>query len=98
VAYWGIWLARNIAKFQDRCMFTFQCASQIRLIFESIKFSPKVQKTRISIHPPINKSMAWWYFNGSSQGRQVVCGKRRTLFMHESHHIKFKVGFGGGVQ
>jgi hypothetical protein len=72
---------------------SFQCAYQIRSIFESIKVPSKVQKTSQLNHPSIDKSKAWGYFDGASQGQQALRGTRGTLFLNDTHH-NFKARLG----
>jgi len=53
---------------------SFQCASQIRTIYDNIEFIGKSVKLRILEHPPIKKKGTLGCFNGDSEGKLEVCG------------------------
>jgi hypothetical protein len=89
VASWGIFLVHNSSIFQDKEA-SFQCASQIRIIFSSIKVPVKGVKQRILEHHLIERREACGYFDGASQGKSEVSGVGVVLFLSETHYFHFK--------
>jgi hypothetical protein len=83
----------QIKYFQDK-EDSFQCTSQIRIIFSNIKIPIKGVKQRILDHHLIERRDAWGYFNGASQGKSEVSGEGGVLFVYETHYFHVIVGLG----
>lgn len=55
VASWGIWLVCNAGIFQDKYVPSFQCDSQITVVFSSVKVPIKGVKQKILEHSLIQR-------------------------------------------
>jgi len=55
---------------------------------------PKTSKIRTLIHPPINKTGPWGFFDGASQDRGFVIGAGGLLHISENRCYVFKAGLG----
>jgi hypothetical protein len=79
--------------FKDKGIPTFQCSFNFLSIFEGINNIDKVQTTRQIGDIPIDKFVAWGFFNGARQGNPNLCG---IGYLTGAHFSQLKVGLGDG--
>ena len=74
----------------------FQFATQPKSIFANSKSASKIPMPRQLIHPPIDKSRGWGYFDGTSQGTPRMDGTEATIHLSDFHFIRVKIGLEQG--
>jgi hypothetical protein len=83
----NIWWARNNVVFKDTLV-PHEVTVTISLSqAKEFKAELRASKTRTVIPPPIDYTIPWGFFDGSSQGHPPNCGVGVVLYISHNHYI-----------
>jgi hypothetical protein len=98
VIAWGIWMAINASMFEYIQVLPIQYAFHGLRILKSLPQENMEKPLRQFVEEVVDKSGAWAYFNGATQGEPQICGVGGFLYLNDSHYIKFKASLRQGTK
>jgi hypothetical protein len=93
---WSLWLSRNKMFFRDIPLNIAQMAHSIKLSYREHWKAPPSKLPRSLMHPVINTSFAWGFFDGPCQNTPGKYGARVIVHIFSMHFISLKYGASPG--
>lgn len=94
IFFWGVWLARNKALFQDKDSLTATIAISCAAIYSAIPL-PASKDTQKKQKPvSLMEGIPWAFFDGASQNNKAEAGI--CIHLNHDHILKASVGLGSG--
>jgi hypothetical protein len=82
---WGVWLARNLAIFQEKASVAELVVAQSLSILEHFPQEKNAPSIRVSQPATIDPSIAWDFFDGASQNLLCGGGGGGQSFIFQTH-------------